>query len=202
MTVRNKRICYVKLYYLRHLRTLAEVFGADASGRQVVQQVADNDAVANKLRQIKHLSVVLGEFVIARQNLAAHQPVDEKLPVLLGHFDSRRHRQQHFPIAVEIRNSDLSAEISFRKHADYQDLMLAQNLCHLPQFSYICSKKTQIVEKNVNNNYCRLAKSNCSKDLSKNRYNDKRPKHFPWAFIRVGPINQSLSTTDEINQSY
>jgi len=79
------------------LWSLTEVLGTDASGRQVVQDVAKNNAVANELRQIEHLRIVLRQFVVAWEYLALHQPVHAKFPVFLGHFDSRRHNRLTLP---------------------------------------------------------------------------------------------------------
>jgi len=102
-----------KLADLRHLRPLTEVLGVDASRRQMIQDVTQNNTIANELRQIEHLRVVLRKLVIAWQYLAANQPVHAQLPVLLGHFDSRPHTR-HFPISFENRDSDETVKIYLR----------------------------------------------------------------------------------------
>jgi hypothetical protein len=85
----------VKDANLRHLRTLAEIFGVDCAGVQSIEEMADEHAIPKNLCEVEDLCTGPSDAVIGRQKLTFHQPFRTQLPLFL------RHLANYFPVAPE-----------------------------------------------------------------------------------------------------
>lgn len=68
--------------HLGHLRAQVDLLEVDGVAAQVVEELAEQDAVAQRLRQVEDLGRVPGHPVVGRQHLAADQPLPALLPGL------------------------------------------------------------------------------------------------------------------------
>ena len=68
--------------YLRHLRALAERLRIDAVGPETVEQVTDEDPVAEQLGKVEDRRLPGRQPVIARQHVAADEPFGARPPVV------------------------------------------------------------------------------------------------------------------------
>lgn len=82
-----------RLPYLGHLRPQVDLLQVDGVRPEIVEQLAEQDSIAEGLRQVEHLRRVPGHPVVGRQHLA----VDEPLRALLPRLHARRLRDAARP---------------------------------------------------------------------------------------------------------
>lgn len=68
--------------HLGHLRAQVDLLEVDGVAAQVVEQLAQQHAIAQRLRQVEDLGRLPGDPVVGRQHLAADQPLPALLPRL------------------------------------------------------------------------------------------------------------------------
>ena len=80
--------------YLGHLRPQVDLLQVDGVRPEVVEQLAEQDSIAEGLGQVKHLRRVPGHPVVGGQHLA----VDEPLGALLPRLHARRRLDAARPV--------------------------------------------------------------------------------------------------------
>lgn len=98
--------------YLRHLRPEVDLLQVDRSGGQVVQHLAQEHAVSERLGQVEDDSRGPDHPVIRRQDLAVDQP-PSTLPPLLHGDDGKRNEARDSEVSKDMSKAFPRCELGF-----------------------------------------------------------------------------------------